>query len=454
MSALARYRWPLAAFTLAFVALALVSGGRIKHRSTDPHFVVQAAAWLHGHVDIPSWPAGADDPAKVEEVTLDDGRVVQGRRIVSHATFRVAGSGEEISLAHVTGTRREIFYNSFPPFPSVLLLPQAAISGERANDVLLTVLLAAAVPAVFLLLGARLREAGLSTRTPADDAWYAALLTFGTVFFFSAVQGRVWFTAHVVGVLVCALYALFSIEARRPILAGLMLGFAFITRAPMLFMFPLFLSEAWRMRGDGVDAWKRAARQVVLFGAPVVVIGLAAAWYNHVRFHEWTEFGHSYLAVRQQAQIERYGLFNLHYLGRNLAVAFTLLPDVTARAPYWTISGHGLAMWFTTPALLYVLWPRDKGPLHRALWLTVAFVAIPSLLYQNSGWVQFGYRFSLDYMLFLVLLLVVGGRPLTHLARGLIVVGILVNLIGAITFVRSPQHYRMDNATYNTVVAQ
>src|SRR5262249_31566704 len=162
---------------------------------------------------------------------------------------------------------------------------------------------------------------------------------------------------------------------------------------------------------------------------------------------ELTEFGHSYLAVRQQAQIEHYGLFNLHYLGRNLAVALTLLPDVFARPPYFTISGHGLALWLTTPALLLLLWPRTRGPLPRPLWLTTLAVAGWSLIYQNSGWVQFGYRFSLDYITLLIVLLAIGGRPLGRCAKALIVVGIVVNLFGAITFSRMNQFYRMDDAT-------
>jgi len=64
--------------------------------------------------------------------------------------------------------------------------------------------------------------------------------------------------------------------------------------------------------------------------------------------------------------------------------------------------------------------------------------------YQNSGWVQFGYRFSLDYLAFLVLLLAVGGRPLGPVARGLIVFGIVVNLFGAVTFDRFGwKYYRL-----------
>jgi hypothetical protein len=175
--------------------------------------------------------------------------------------------------------------------------------------------------------------------------------------------------------------------------------------------------------------------------------------FNLVRFGAPTEFGHSYLQVRQQAQIEQHGLASYHYLARNLAVAFTLLPDVLPRPPHVQISGHGLALWFTTPVLVLLLWPRERGPLHRPLWLCVAAVALPSLLYQNSGWVQFGYRFSLDYLVLLILLLAVGGRPLTRTVKALILAGIVINLFGAITFDRAWQYYRVGGNSYEVVVA-
>ncbi len=452
--ALAEKQVPFVVFAVALAAYAAVAGPRLRRPSDDTHFVAQAAAWLDGRVDIAKWPPRADDPARVEEVELDDGRVVRGRRIMSLDVFRVAG-GEEVPLARVQRTVRTISYNSFPPFPSLLMLPQVMVAGERANDVWFTIVCAAAVPAIFLLLLRRLRAAGLSQRTPSEELWLTGLLAFGTVFFFSAVQGRVWFTAHVVGVLFAALYLLFSVEARHPLLAGIALACAGFTRTPMLFMFPIFLAEAWRMRPRdalGVTRFPPLLRQLAAFAAPVVAAGLVAAWYNYIRFGEAGEFGHSYLAVRQQAQIERYGLFNFHYLGRNLAVALTLLPDLTVRPPHVSISGHGLAMWFTTPALVYLLWPRQRGPLHRVLWATVAVVAAFTLLYQNSGWVQFGYRFSLDYMVLLVVLLAIGARPLTRTFRALVVVGVLINLFGAVTFNRDPRYYRLDNATYGSVV--
>jgi hypothetical protein len=442
---MSRHRWPLAAFALTLVVYGAVAGNRLRRRSTDPHFMAQAAAWLSGRLDIERWPPNADDPAKVEVVRLKDGREVRGRRLTTRPVFRIAGGGE-IPTADIAESVRTVHYNSFPPVPSLFMIPQALLHGEYGNDVGTTVVLGALIPAMLLVLLARLRAAGLSTRTVRDDLWLAALLSFGSVLFFSAVQGRVWFTAHVVAVLLATAYVWASIEASRPVLAGLFLGLAVGTRPPMLFMAPLFLWEAWR--GDPA----LRVRRVVAFALPMAVIGAILAWYNLARFGELTEFGHSYLYVRQQAQIEKHGLFDVAYLARNLAVALTLLPDFVPRAPYVSIDGHGLALWVTTPALILLAWPHVRNRWHPVVWTCVAAIALWTLSYQNSGWIQFGYRFSLDYMVLLVVLLAIGGRPLGIPTRTLIVIGIVVNLFGAITFARIGHVYRTDNASYDCVV--
>ena len=445
-------RWaPLALYAFALAVLAATAGpSRMAHQSSDPHFVFQADAWLHGQLAIDPPPQKGDDWAVVETVELDDGSQVRGRRLTSKGKkglFRTT-RGDEIPSSRDRRTVASTSYVCFPPFPAVLMLPQAAVHGRRANDVVPTLLVAALVlPLGFAALG-RLRAAGLSRRTPGEDVWLALCLAFGTVFFFSAVQGRVWFTAHVVGVALALGYTWSSIEARNPIGAGICLGLAAVTRTPMAFLFPLFLFEAWRVTG-AADR-RRFILLCVRFAIPIALIAAAAAAHNLARFDQPTEFGHSYLAVRQQAQMEESGLFSLAYLSRNLAVGFALLPRFSTDWPYVVIGGHGLAMWFTTPILFFLLWPRERGPLHRALWLSVALVALPSLLYQNSGWLQFGYRFSLDYMPLLILLLAVGGRPLGRAGKALIVAGIAINLFGAVTFARYQQFYRSDD--YGVVI--
>jgi hypothetical protein len=436
-------------FASGLAAFAAVAGSQLVRQSSDPHFVLLADAWLHGRLDIDPAKKRGDDWATLETVVLDDGSQVRGRRLTTRRGFRIAGGGE-VPIARVKRTVATTHYVSFPPFPAVLMLPSVAIFGHRANDVIITVFFAAlALPLMFLVL-VRLRDAGMSERGDREHIWLALTLAFGTVFFFSAVQGRVWYTAHVIGVVLALAYVWCSIEARHPVLAGLFLGLATMTRTPMAFMFPLFLLEAWRMHGKG--DLRGLVRAGVAYAAPVIAIAVIAMIHNHVRFGEATEFGHGYLAVRQQQQMETIGMFSLDYLSRNLAVAFALLPSFSAAAPYISISGHGLAMWFTTPILLLVLWPHRRPALHRSLWLTVALVAIPTFLYQNSGWFQFGYRFSLDYMVLLILLIAVGGRPLTGVAKGLVVASVIINLFGALTFNRQHHYYRGDTTTYNVVV--
>ncbi len=433
-------------FVLGLAVYGTLAWSRLGHPSVAPHFVDQADAWLHGQVTIdPPLPGGwGNDWAKVETVALADGREVRGR--FARGEFRILG-GEVVSARDVRKRLGATAYMSFPPLPTLVVVPSAALSGRDGNDTIPNLLLAALIPPLALLALRRLAAAGLSPRSERDDLWLVALLAFGTVMFFAAVQGSVWYFAQVCGVVLALVYAWASIEAHRPVVAGLALGAAALTRTPMAFMFPLFVLEAVRVAG-GWRSWRGAVKPVVKFALPVVAFAIAGGLYNHVRFGSFTEFGHTFLEVRQQAQIEEYGLFSFHYLVRNLAVALLQTPLWLGHAPWLAYSGHGLALWVTTPALVLVA-SRTRSPIRRALWVTIACVAVPSLLYQNTGWVQFGYRFSLDYMVFVVLLIAACGRRLTWVGKTLIGVSIAVNLVGAVVFDRF--EYRYVVADYDHV---
>ncbi len=465
-----------ALFAIGLVIYGLFAWDRIGRQSAAPHFVYQAEAWLRGELAIrpncgpcgpdlacePEPPPCAgratplpnDDWAFVETAVRKDGTEVRGRRLATRRTFRTL-DGDELPIEEIAASRGFTAYVSFPPVPAILMLPGVLVAGRGAGDVVPTLLAAALILPLALLLLRRLAGAGLSARTLREDLWLVAMLAFGSVLFFSSVQGKVWYTAHVVGVVLALVYAWASIEARHPVLAGLALGAAALTRTSMAFMFPLFVLEAWRMArqtaGEDADraaVWRQLWRPLARFAAPIAAFAAIGMIYNAVRFGSPLEFGHTYLAlgnhqpVYQQTLIEQWGLAHYHYMGRNLAVALTLLPELLPRPPWIQISGHGLALWVTTPALLLLLWPRERNALHRALLLTAALVALPSLLYMNSGWFQFGYRFSLDYVVFLVMLLAIGGRPLTRTVKALIVAGIVINAFGAATFDREGKLYR------------
>jgi hypothetical protein len=365
-------------------------------------------------------------------------------------------------------TRRYVYYVSFPWFPALLMLPFVAIWGMKFNDVIFTAVLAAFNPVLVYLVLRRLAALKLSQRRLPDDLWLVACFAFGTVHFYSSVLGQVWYTAHIVGVSLTCLYVLAALEGRHVFLAGLCLGLGFVTRTPIPFTFPLALGEILRRnlspakeRASQIDddpchrppliqwirsylprvRWMPTIRQLVIFGLPVVVIAVIAFVLNHLRFDNPLEFGHYYLNVRWTERIQRWGLFNFHFLARNLAVLLTLLPRIMTKAPYVKVSWHGLSIFVTTPIFSYLIWPRRRSPIQPWLYLSVLLPLILHLFYQNSGWVQFGYRFSLDFTVFLVALLAVGGRRLGIFAKALIILGIAVNTFGAITFGRYWQFY-------------
>ena len=266
---------------------------------------------------------------------------------------------------------------------------------------------------------------------------------FGLATSFLSVIGWVWFTAHVVAVTLSIAFVWASLGGRRPMLAGLFVAFGFATRPPWLVL-PLFFAEVIRANGGwGAlrtrEAQRALGKATLRFALPIAVVGAILAVLNFARFGNPFEFGHKFLAVQWQERMFRYGLFNYHFLSRNLAAALLLLPRVMDHAPYLKISQHGMSMLVTTPNLTYTVLPQAPSPLRRALWVTILTTAVPSLLYHNSGYVQFGYRFSLDYLVFFIVLLAISSRPMTKLFKGLVLFSFAVNLFLAITFDRYMQ---------------
>jgi hypothetical protein len=429
------------AFTGAYLG---ASGGRLRTHSQYNHYVYLADGWLARRLTLAGPPPNENDWAKIEVFKLRDGREVRG--LYGSRTggavdrfYPLRGAPETIPAAEIV-SRSAIRLVSFPPFPAILMVPFVAIWGLRFNDVLFTALWAGLNPMLLFVLLRHLRVRGLSRRSDVDDLWLTAMFGVGSVYYFCSVIGQVWFTAEIVAVTLSIGYVWTSIGAEWPLLAGLFVVCGVATRPPWAIV-PLFLFEAVRAVGGAAALRAPAARRAFLkslarFALPIAIGGGVLAWYNYARFQNPFEFGHRFLAVQWQERIFRFGLFNYHFLSRNLAAALVLLPRIMARYPYVKISQHGMSMLVTSPNLAYTVMPQEPSPLTKPLWITIAVAALPPLLYQNSGYIQCGYRFSLDFMVYFMVLLAIGNRPLTRRFRGLVVVAFAINLFLAITFDR------------------
>jgi hypothetical protein len=404
---------------------------RVLEHTPYNHYALLADSWLHGQLDMrgppPPYAAGND----------------------------FARLGDK-------------WFVSFPPFPAVWLLPWVKLGGavENVRDGQAFFWLAGVGPAGLWLALEKLRRRKLSDRTERANFILALLLAFGTVYWFTAVQGTVWFAAHVVAVALAAFFVLVAIDAERPVLAGILLGLAWLTRPPMLMMGLLFALEAFRVsvpegfaptaggplarayemlrRLDG----KALARRLGLFLAPLAVLAALSLWHNYARFGDPFEFGHRLLTVAWRARIDRWGLFSYHYLAHNLGVVLTSLPYLTQVPSGLQINAHGLALWVTTPFYLWVLWPKNTSFLYASIAAAAIVVAIPDLLYQNTGWMQFGYRFSNDFAVLLFLLLAISGRRLGAMFGLAALFAVVVNGFGAMTFDRAEyaKYYMVDGS--------
>jgi hypothetical protein len=419
----------LGTYVFLLIVYAAVAGrDRLTHHTQFNHFALLAESWLKGRLDL---AGGPPDYAQNNDFALYHGK----------------------------------WYVAFPALPAALLLPLVAIAGgdaERVRDGQFFVWLAPLGPVLLFFALEKLREA---------RRWQGSLLRswvlsigfgLGSVYFFTAVQGSVWFAAHVVAVATMAAYVLCSIDARHPWLAGIMLGLGYWSRAPVLFAFPLFLFEAarasrrqpaddaappvleqtdtpsrhWTQTWREID-WRQFIQLSLAFAVPIALAFGLSLLHNAARFDDPFDVGYRHLQITWRGRIAKWGIFHYHYLAKNLGVVLTSLPWIKPLR----INAHGLALWVTTPAFLYLLWPKRTGPGYAAFIVTAACVGIPVLFYQNTGWMQFGYRFSNDYAVFLFCALALSGRRLGPFFWALTLIAIAINAFGAATFDR-PRYAR------------
>ncbi|MEO8177468.1 MAG: hypothetical protein ABI895_01420 [Deltaproteobacteria bacterium] len=407
--------WALACYLVLLAVYAAVAGSaRLTDHTAFNHFALQAEAWLHGRLDLGGAPP---DYAASNDFAQYDGK----------------------------------WFVPFPALPAALLLPLVYLAGsaDLVRDGQFFVWLAPIGPALLFVILEKLRALGRSDRA----RWENLALTFsfglGSVYFFTAVQGSVWFAAHVVAVALGAGHLLFAIDARRPFWSGLCLGLGYWSRSTLLFGAPFFLFEAWRIcRRSDAPSWSRLARVCGWFALPVALCFGLSLLHNFARFDDPFEVGYRYLQIAWQGRIEKWGLFHYHFLAKNLGVMLTSLPWIQPLR----INAHGLALWLTTPVYLYLLWPRERRAGFAGLLATAACVGIPALFYQNTGWMQFGYRFSNDYALFLFVALALSRRRLRWHFWALSVWAVAINSFGAVTFERARySRYYYQQASQETL---
>jgi hypothetical protein len=427
------------------------------------HFVWQADAFLHGRATI-SWPVppSADNPGNA---------YFQDVYPVRDATGQTIGA-----------------LLPFPPLPAIVLMPFVAIWGLTTDHRAVSVALGAVdVGIAWWALG----RLAVSRRIRLATALFFA---FGTVFWYAAQLGTTWFFAHVVAVtfallavglalggdrtaddepdglppwravagdVVAALRAPWRLLDGRQFVAGLLFGLACLARLTVVFAAPFFV-----LVGSGGSWLRRGASAALGAAIPLaLLLGYNVATTGHV-FHPGYDYqyqleasGYPSLDYHPDWSIE-----DLRYLPQNLGILFisgpSILPDPlpttlgTPGDPACTAPGAtrglfdkdcpiaepqaiGMSILLTSPAYLLLI-PALRGGRSRLVaggFLAVVAIGLVNLMHFSQGWVQFGYRFSNDFVPFALPLVAIGMARRSRvglLGVALIAVSIAVNLWGVI----------------------
>lgn len=443
---------PLSTFVSVAIGCALIAAALVVYTLSHPfryynHFEWQALAFLQGHAAIPyPVPPSAGNPG--------------------NAFFQ-----DVLPVPSNDGVSRGVV--PFPPLPAVLLVPFVALWGLAANGQLIFAILGAFdVGLAWWVLGR------LPVRRWVQVA-ATIFFGFGTVFWYAAQIGTTWYQAHVLAIALALAAVGIALGAdrgaarredeledalaegsrepgsdrphlaalvpdRRQFAAGFLFGLACTARLTIAFAAPFFLlvgaGGTWRRRGwsaalgAGIPLAALAVYNVVATGhlfnpAYQHLYELEAAYYGPLDYHlDW--------------QIE-----DLRYLPQNFAIMFLSLPVWQPDAVPMTLGGGdllctaqgavrglfnptcplllprdiGMSLLLTSPAYLLVVpalrWGFGLSRLVTGAGLAVMIVAFVNLLHFSQGWVQFGYRFSNDFVPWALLLVAVGLERVATWAR-------------------------------------
>ena len=468
-------------FVAVAVGASLVAIALVVYTLSHPdrfynHFEWQAAAFLEGEAAI-RYP--------VEGTASSPG----------NAFFQ-----DVLPVPPVDGVERALV--PFPPLPAVVLMPFVALWGLNADGQLVFAILGAIdVGLAWWMLG----------RLPIRP-WVRLATTiffgFGTVFWYAAQLGTTWYQAHVlaVGLAILAIGVALGgdrgsardeddlpegdaaaagprapllaslVPDRRQFFAGLLFGLACTSRLTVVFGAPFFL-----LVGSG-GTWFRRGWSAAL-GAGIPIGALLA--YNLVTTGHLLHPGYQHLYELEAGFYKplnyhlEWWIEDIRYLPQNFSIMFlnlpVWLPDQVPSAlglggPLCTTPGSmrgwfnpdcplllprdtGMSLLLTSPAYVLVApalrWGYGHSRLVTAATLAIVIIALVNLAHFSQGWVQFGYRFSNDFVPWALLLVAIGldriagrasrpvswpilSRLLLVLAVLLVVASVVVNLWGVV----------------------
>jgi hypothetical protein len=315
-------------------------------------------------------------------------------------------------------------------------MPFIAFFGVNFSDILLNICVAGLNTSLVALLLRRMTALELLNLTRAQRGWLVIVFALGSVHLTLAPYGRVWSTSQLLGLffLILAYITAVTFDGRKAFaLAGVTLAATLLTRTHMIFA-GVWPSAYLLYRYKSVRAI--CLRNVVLLAGPVGLGCALLAAYNWFRFGNVLDSGLNYHLMANEFvnDFNRYGAFSLNYVPTNLFYQYLAYPF-----PPHARTFYGGSLFLLTPVFFAAFWAvKNRGKSRSSAWVLLAsivIVQVPILTLMGTGWVQFGPRYSIDFILPLLLLTAMGVEHWSpSILAILTIVSVLHYLLGTLYF--------------------
>lgn len=373
---------------IIFAAVYTALGQGLLSHSDYDSYTRQAQAWYNGHTYLP------------DNVTW-------------------------LELAYYKGH----YFVSFPPFPSVVQYFLYPIFKLKTPDNLINTLFAIGS---FILIYRFLMRRGYNGLSASV---FALLMMVGSNLLYLASSGWVWFSAQTQSFFFSALaiYLIYSDKKASWYFSFFSLGIAFACRPFQLAYFPLFFYMLYKKLDRGSGFW-RTLSSSIKYVLPLVFVGVCVAAYNYMRFANIFEFGHDYLPEFKDTQ-----QFSFAYVPRNF-IEVLKLPYIEDGALVWPYF-NGALFFLVNPVFIMLavsIYKRlDKFRAIFILCFILQFILL--LTHRTMGGWQFGCRYLVDMIPFMLFVFEGDKNYKTPRAAGrailpvlLMLIGVAINIYGAV----------------------
>ena len=299
------------------------------------------------------------------------------------------------------------------PFPAVLLLPITFVVknlGYMVYERNVQWVLVLTVLYLIFKIAKKLKY------SEAISVIWALSFCMGSVFISTLIMPYSWYFSHTITVLLIFMAFYEYLGKRRYFLIGSIYGAVYLTRASAFLGIVFYLLSLFFI--EDLSIWRRRKKLFQLL-VPAVFSFLVMGTYNILRFGNFFDQGYSYQLLSETLiKAKSYGLFGFIHLPGNLyyllfASPVPVLRDGVSKVlkfPYITYDLWGLGMFYTSPYFLKLFILPYKDKLTKFLLTTSFLTAIPILFYYGIGVKQYGYRYSLDFLPYLLMILIIAHK--------------------------------------------